>query len=425
MRMVNGIDWNRALAPRASKMRASEIRELLKLLDQPGIISFAGGIPDPNLFPYEVIRAAFVDLLSDREKAAQPLQYSTSEGYPPLRRWIASHMATLGVPCEIDNIVVTSGSQQALDFLGKLFLGANHTALVMAPTYLGALQAFNPYEPRYDRLDDAPNGTPAWAYRTRAEAAGGRVAMAYVVPDFANPTGETLDIEARQRLLKLASELDIPLIEDGAYQELRYEGVPLPSCLSLDVRRSEHIDRTRTVYCGTFSKTVAPGLRIGWICAARELVQKIVLTKQGADLHSATLNQMVMARVGELGYAAQVSKVADAYAKRRDAMLDALDRHMPPGMSWTKPQGGMFIWATLPPEIDGAALLAEALRSEGVAFVPGAAFFFDGSGRNTIRLNFSLQSEPVMDEGLRRLGALIRRQPGVGATRIHGRKTMK
>lgn len=425
MAALNGIQWDVALAPRASMMRASEIRELLKLLDQPGIISFAGGIPDPDLFPREAIRTAYVDLLSPGEKAAQALQYSVSEGYPPLRRWIASHMTVLGVPCEVENIVVTSGSQQALDFLGKLFLSANDTALVAAPTYLGALQAFNPYEPRYDRIDDALNGAPARIYRARAEAAGGRVSMAYIVSDFANPTGETLDVAARQRLLELAIELGIPLIEDGAYQELRYEGVPLPSCLSLDVQRSGHIDRTRTAYCGTFSKTVAPGLRIGWICAARELVQKIVLTKQGADLHSATLNQMVMGRVVECGYAAQVSKVVGAYAKRRDAMLVALDRYMPPGMSWTRPQGGMFIWATLPPEIDGAALLAEALRSESVAFVPGAAFFFDGSGRNTIRLNFSLQSEPAMDEGLRRLGALIRRQLDVGATRIRGRKITK
>lgn len=414
MAAMSGIDWDAALAPRASVMHASEIRELLKLLDQPGIISFAGGIPDPDLFPQEDIRAAYVDLLTDQAKAAQTLQYSISEGYPPLRRWIASDMAARGVPCEIDNIVITSGSQQGLDFLGKLFLGANDTALVTAPTYLGALQAFNPYEPRYDRLDDAANGTPAGAYRARAEAAGGRVAMAYVVPDFSNPTGETLDLAARHRLVDLAHALGIVLVEDAAYQALRYEGVPLPSCLSLDVQRSGHMDQARTAYCGTFSKTIAPGLRIGWICAARDLVQKIVLAKQAADLHSPTLNQMVMARVLECGYAAQVSKITRAYAKRRDAMLAALGRHMPWGTRWTTPQGGMFIWVTLPPGIDGAVLLAEALHLEGVAFVPGSAFFFDGSGRNTIRLNFSLQSEAIMDEGLYRLGRLIRRQSQAG-----------
>jgi DNA-binding transcriptional MocR family regulator len=281
------IDWEKAFATRAAGMRASEIRELLKLLEQPDILSFAGGIPDPALFPSEAISEAYASILADPQLSAAALQYSVSEGYLPLRRWLVGQMARLGVPCDVDNIVITSGSQQGLDFLGKLFLSPGDTALVMAPTYLGALQAFNAYEPRYDTLNLDEGAPVPGAYRDAAQAAGGRVAMAYVVPDFANPTGETLDEGARSHLLDLINELNIPLIEDAAYEALRFEGEPVTSCLALDLQVCGSIDRSRVVYCGTFSKTIAPGLRVGWICAARDLVHKIVLAKQSADLHSA------------------------------------------------------------------------------------------------------------------------------------------
>lgn len=406
----NGMVWERAFSSRTKGIHASEIRELLKLLERPEIISFAGGIPDPALFPNEAIAEAYARILADPETAPQALQYSVSEGYAPLRQWIAAHMGRLGVECAIENIVITSGSQQGLDFLGKLFLSPGDTALVTAPTYLGALQAFNAYEPRYDLLSlGQSNMTPA-AHRQQAEANGARVALAYVVPDFANPTGETLTEDMRFRLLDLATELDIPLIEDAAYQALRFEGEPVPSCLALDIKRSGHIEHSRVVYCGTFSKTIAPGLRIGWICAARDLVHKVVLCKQAADLNSANINQMVMHRVAGRLYDKQVEKIVLAYSTRRDAMLDALDRHMPEGIEWTRPGGGMFIWVTFPEGLDGSELLAAALKEEQLAFVPGAAFFFDGSGRNRIRLNYSLRSEDVIEEGVRRLGRLIARR---------------
>lgn len=397
------------LASRSSRMKASEIRELLKLLDQPDIISFAGGIPDPALFPSAEIGAAYGAVLADGAQGPGSLQYSVSEGYLPLRRWIAGHMGRLGVPCEAGNILITSGSQQGLDFIGKLFLSAGDTALVTAPTYLGALQAFNPYQPRYDRLDLAGNATPAY-YRDAAAAAGGRVALAYVVPDFANPTGETLPEADRLRLLDVAHELGIPLVEDAAYQALRYGGEALAPLQALDIARTGSMERSRVLYCGTFSKTIAPGLRVGWICAAQEVIGKLVLVKQAADLHSATLNQMVMHRVAEAVYDAQVARLAAAYGRRRDTLLAALARHMPPGVAWTRPEGGMFVWVTLPAHLDGAALLAAALREERVAFVPGGAFFADGSGANTLRLNFSLQSEAAIEEGMARLGRLIARQ---------------
>ena len=401
------IDWDKAFAGRAEGMSASEIRELLKVLDQPDIISFAGGIPDPALFPSDVLRSAFATILSDPELGPKSLQYSVSEGYLPLRRWIAERMTSTGAPCEVENVIITAGSQQGLDFIGKLFLSPRDTALVTAPTYLGALQAFNAYEPRYDvlRLEDG-NRTPD-AYREAAAAAGGPVALSYVVTEFANPTGESLSLAARQRLLDLAAEIDIPVVEDAAYEALRFEGEALPSCLGLDIARTGSIERSRVIYCGTFSKTIAPGLRVGFVCAARNLVQKLVLAKQAADLHSATLNQIVMHQVVEAIYDRQIPKLVAVYGKRRDAMLAALARHMPEGVSWTRPQGGMFIFLTLPVGFDGAELLAQSLKQVRIAFVPGSAFFADGSGANSIRLNYSLQSEATIEEGIARLGRLI------------------
>jgi DNA-binding transcriptional MocR family regulator len=403
------IDWESLYATRAGRMRASEIRELLKVLEEPDIISFAGGIPDPALFPSDAVREACAAIFGNPELGRQALQYSTTEGYLRLRRWIAEYMGRRGVPCDVENIVITSGSQQGLDFLGKLLLSAGDTALVTAPTYLGALHAFNAYEPRYDTLhfrDDMPS---ARAYQHAAQAAGGRVAFAYVVPDFANPSGETVSERDRARLLDLTNALGVPLIEDAAYEALRFEGEPVPACLALDVQRHGHIDRSRVIYCGTFSKTISPGLRVGWICANRALIHKLVLVKQAADLHSAPLNQMVMHRVAQAVYEEQIGKIMATYSKRRDAMLAALERHMPAGVSWTRPEGGMFVWVTLPASLDGADLLAMALREERVAFVPGGAFFADGSAKNTMRLNYSLSSEAVIDEGVQRLGRLVAR----------------
>lgn len=391
-------------ASRMSRMKASEIRELLKLLDQPDILSFAGGIPDPALFPADAFfEACGVALAPDKQ--AQALQYSVSEGYLPLRQWLAEHMAGLGVPCSPDNILITSGSQQALDYLGKMFLSVGDTALVGAPTYLGALAAFNAYEPRYDQLSPEGNRT-AESY---AEAAGaGRVKFAYLSPDFANPTGETLDLAGRERLLALADELDCAVIEDAAYQALRYDGEPVPTMLSLEIARKGSLEDCRTVYCGSFSKTLAPGLRLGWVVAAQPVISRMVLLKQAADLHTATLNQMAVHQVASTMFEEHCAGLRKVYGGRRDAMLAALAEHMPEGVSWTRPEGGMFIWVTLPEGVEGSKLLARTIETERVAFVPGAPFFADGSGTNTIRLSFSNSSEADIAEGIARLGRLLR-----------------
>ncbi|WP_181165279.1 MULTISPECIES: PLP-dependent aminotransferase family protein [unclassified Mesorhizobium] len=395
------------LASRSSRMKASEIRELLKLLDQPDIISFAGGIPDPALFPAEAIRDAYADVLGGGEAGAA-LQYQVSEGYLPLRRWIAGQMGKLGVACEEANIFITSGSQQALDYIGKLLLSPGDTALVTWPTYLGALQAFNAYEPRYDRLrPEGGNMTPD-AYRAAAAANGGRVKFAYLVPDFANPTGNTLDRQQREAVLDLAGELDIAIVEDAAYRALRYDGEGVPPILALDCARSGGIDKARTLYCGSFSKILSPGMRVGWVCAPRHVVEKLVLMKQASDLHSPSINQMVMHRAAEAVFEAQVEKLIGAYRERRDGLLGALAANMPEGVTWSRPEGGMFVWVTLPEGADATALLARSVKEARVAFVPGSAFFADGTGRNTLRLSFTLADRRAVTEGIPRLAALLK-----------------
>ncbi|NKN36297.1 PLP-dependent aminotransferase family protein [Agrobacterium sp. a22-2] len=399
------LNWDHIFATRSTRMRASEIRELLKLLDQPDIISFAGGIPDPKLFPDGEFKAAYADIFAG-EQVGAALQYSVSEGYKPLREWLRGEMQKLGIACSVDNIFITSGSQQALDYLGKLFLSPKDTALVNWPTYLGALQAFNAYEPNYDQLTLTGNRTPD-SYRATAQNLGGEVKFAYTSADFSNPTGESVDLAGRKRLLDLGDELDIALIEDAAYQSLRYDGEAIPPILALDIARKGSIEDTRTIYCGSFSKTLAPGLRVGFVVANMTVIRKLVLMKQAADLHSSTINQMAIAYVAERHFEAQVAKIRLAYSARRDAMLAALDRYMPAAAVWTKPEGGMFIWVTLPEGMDGAELLERSIRTEKVAFVPGQAFFADRSGANTLRLSFSCANEEMIEEGIKRLGRLI------------------
>ncbi|HWE20200.1 MAG TPA: PLP-dependent aminotransferase family protein [Hyphomicrobiaceae bacterium] len=385
-------------------MAASEIRELLKVLDRPGIVSFAGGIPDPALFPIAEAKTAYAAVLGS---VSNGLQYSVSEGYLPLRQWIARHMGTLGVPCDADNIVVTCGSQQGLEFLGRLLLSPGDTALVTAPTYLGALQAFSGCEPRYDQLRPEDGNRTSASYADAARGAGGAVKLAYVVPSFANPTGETLSLAARERLLDLAGALDVPVIEDAAYVMLQLEGEPVPSMLALEIERRGSIESSRAIYCGTFSKVLAPGLRVGWIVAPKALIRRLVLIKQASDLNSATINQMVMHRMAEAAFDAQVERARAHYRRRRDWLLAALERHMPAGVTWTRPHGGLFVWVTLPEGADAAGLLQRSLEEAGVAFVPGGAFYFDGRGRNTLRLSYSLPGEAEIDRGIARLAALM------------------
>ena len=393
------LDWADRFSARMDRVRASEIRELLKLLDQPDILSFAGGIPDPGLFPAERIQADYAGVLADPLLAGQALQYSVSEGYRPLREWIADRMTRDGMPCAPDNIMLTAGSQQALDLIGKLFVGPGDAVVVARPTYLGALQAFNAYQPAYR---DLPEGA-----LTGGAVNLPRGALGYFVPDFANPTGVSLTLDEREALLDLAASLDMTLVEDAAYRELRFEGEPIPTLLSLDIARSGGIESARTLFLGTLSKTLSPALRIGWVCAPRAVIEKLVLLKQGADLHVSTINQMVACRAVSDGYDQHLHRLRGAYGQKARVMLAALERTMPRGVTWSRPEGGMFVWIDLPEGIDGAALLARAIAEERVAFVPGAPFFAEVEKTNAIRLSYSLPTDAQIEEGVGRLARLI------------------
>ncbi|UJW86928.1 aminotransferase-like domain-containing protein [Devosia sp. SL43] len=385
------------LSARARSMKASEIRELLKLVGRPSMISFAGGIPDPGLFNVALFQDAWREAFSGPSIAREALQYSTTEGYPPLRQWLADHMTSLGVPAEADNILITSGSQQGLDLIGKLLLDKGSAVATHRPTYLGALQAFSAFEPTFSSID-APQPVGDAAAR-----------LLYLVPDFANPTGLTMSRAARRAALEQAQILNAVIVEDAAYTALRYDGETVPPIAALDAATAGSIEGTRTLYCGTFSKTLSPGLRVGWISGPKALIRKLAMLKQGADLHTASFNQMVMHQVAMAGFDTQVERIRAVYRTRRDAMLAALDRHAPLGVRWKRPEGGMFIWLELPEHIDAANLLKQAIRRD-IAFVPGGAFFPDGSGRNTLRLSFSLSDEAQIEVGIFKLCELIGQQ---------------
>ena len=380
------------LSTRALTVKASELRELLKLVSRPSMTSFAGGIPDPALFNVGLFQDAYRQTFAGPSIAREALQYSTTEGYLPLREWIAGRMAAMGVACGPDNILITGGSQQGLDLIGKLMLDAGDTVATARPTYLGALQAFSAYQPTFEALD-APRATcPA--------------KLIYLVPDFANPTGETMTLKARHAALQQADAMGALIVEDAAYSALRYDGQDLPAIAALDQARTGNIESTRTLYCGTFSKTLSPGMRVGWICGPAPLIRRLVLLKQGADLHTATINQIIIHHAAVDSFDAQVTRIRSVYRTRRDAMLGALQRYAPEGVHWTQPEGGMFVWVTLPGHIDAGELLKQALRAD-IAFVPGSAFFPDGSGTNTMRLSFSLCDEAQIEGGIYKLCQLV------------------
>jgi len=405
--------WRERYAQRTEQMRSSLIRELLKLTQRPEVISFAGGLPAPELFPVKEFEQASCKIL--QEKGPQALQYSTTEGYPPLREFIVEKMGRYGIKATVDNVLITQGSQQGLDLIGKIFLDPGDTVLLEAPSYLGAIQAFTAYQARYTTvpIDDEGMRVDLVA----EELKKGRPKFIYVLPNFQNPAGVTLSEERRERLVVLANEYGVPLIEDDPYGELRYEGDHMPPLMVLDDRHLSKISEGKAnvegffegnvIYISTFSKTLAPGLRLGWVVAPLEVVGRLVQAKQGADLHTTTLTQVLAYEVVRTGFLdGHVREIRKVYRERRDVMLEAMGEHFPEGVRWTRPQGGLFLWVTVPEEIDTAELLREAVE-ENVAFVPGFAFFADGRGHNTMRLNFSNAQPEMIREGIRRLGKVI------------------
>jgi len=397
--------WDHRYAQRTQRMGSSAIRELLKLTEKPEIISFAGGLPAPEVFPLEEFRAACGRVL--RDYGAQALQYSTTEGFFPLRELIARHAARYGIEVTPDNVFITSGSQQALDLLGKIFINPGDRILVESPTYLGALQAWNAYGAEYVPVPMDEHGMRTDALE---EALRAGPKFIYVLPNFQNPTGVTLSRERRQQLIELADQYGVPIVEDDPYGQLRYEGDHLPSVVVLDgqYRNDCHpCYRGNVIYLSTFSKILAPGLRLAWVIAPPEVIRKLVQAKQGADLHTATFNQLVAYEVAHGGFLDRhIQRIRDVYRERRDVMLAAMDRCFPPGVDWTQPEGGLFLWGILPDTMKSADVLKAAIE-EKVAFVPGQPFFPCGGGHNTMRINFSNASPENIRTGIARLGNVL------------------
>lgn len=408
--------WEYRYAHRTQKMGSSVIRELLKLTEQPDIISFAGGLPAPEVFPVKEFKEACNIVLETM--GAQALQYSTTEGYTPLREMIARHTGRYGIKVGAGNIAITSGSQQALDFIGRLFLNRGDYIVVESPTYLGALQAWNAYGAQYISVPSDENGMIVDELE-KALRIGPK--FIYVLPNFQNPSGSTMTLERRQKLVEIADHYGVPIIEDDPYGQLRFEGEHLPSVAVLDSRYRED-NGTYTgnvIYLSTFSKLLAPGLRLAWVIAPEQVIRKIVMTKQAADLHTATFNQIVAHQVAKGGFLDEHVKVIRAiYKERRDVMLETMDEIFPREVRWTRPQGGMFLWGILPDYMDAADLLKKAVDKK-VAFVPGAAFHPTGGGNNTMRINFSYSKPEVIREGITRLGLLLHEEVAKNARQKH------
>ena len=404
--------WTSRYAQRTKGIQSSAIRELLKFTQRPEVISFAGGLPASEVFPTERFREACCKVLET--KAHLALQYGATEGYEPLREMVARHIARYGIKAKSENVLITSGSQQALDLIGKLLINPGDRVLVEAPTYLGALQAFNVYGADYVSVPSDDDGLRSDLLE--APLRSGPKFM-YVLPNFQNPGGTTLSEGRRHELVLLADKYGIPIVEDDPYGQLRYEGEHLTPLVGLDrdnLRRDQGYSIGNVLYLSTFSKTLAPGLRLGWIVAPPEVIAKLVQLKQGADLHTSTFVQMVAYEVARDNFLDEhVKVIRRVYRERRDVMLQALTQYFPPEVQWTRPQGGLFLWVTLPEGADAQRLFEAAVR-ENVAFVPGDCFYAPNghrdAGKRHMRLNFSAARPDQIQEGIRRLSIAVKQQ---------------
>lgn len=394
--------WTDHFAERTARMKVSAIRELLSVAARPEIISFAGGLPASDLLPLEEVAAATEKLLRKYQHSA--LQYGPTEGFQPLREQIVEMYRARGVQITTDNVLLLSGSQQGLDFVGRLFVDEGDPVLVEAPTYVGALQAWWPYAPRFLTLPTDTNGMLVEQMDTLEP-----FKFVYLLPNFQNPSGITLSEERRHAVVDTIHQRGSLIIEDDPYRELRYSGEDIPSLVEIEGRKlgADWNERGRVIHFGTFSKTLAPGLRIGWAVAPSPVIRQMVLAKQGADLHTSTLTQMIVSElVAENTIQNNVPRLRAVYRERRDAMLESLDQYLGSQGTWTRPDGGLFLYLKLSDEIDTQALLQRALEVQ-VAYVPGSAFYVDGQGTHELRLNFSCTAPDRIREGIRRLASLI------------------
>jgi 2-aminoadipate transaminase len=391
------MNWN--LAQRAEKMNPSVIREILKVTEKPGIISFAGGLPSPQTFPIDAMREASERVLRDDGKAA--LQYAASEGYAPLREWVAQDLLKQGMHVSPDQVLITTGSQQGLDLVAKILIDAGSRILVETPTYLGALQAFTPMEPNVVSVDSDDHGVDAADLRAKVGNGADKARFVYLLPNFQNPTGRTMTEERRAAVAQVAIESGLPIIEDNPYGDLWFDAPPAPS---LSSRHPEG-----SVYLGSFSKILAPGLRLGYLVAPTALYPKLLQAKQAADLHTPSFNQRVVAEVLKDGFIERhVPTIRALYKQQCEAMLAALDREMAGlGLTWNRPVGGMFLWVQLPKGLKAVPLLEKAV-AKGVAFVPGFAFYAGDANESTLRLSFVTATVDQINTGMKALAAAIR-----------------
>jgi len=391
------MNWN--LARRAEKMNPSVIREILKVTEKPGIISFAGGLPSPLTFPIDAMREASERVLRDDGKAA--LQYAASEGYAPLREWVAQDLLKQGMRVDPDQVLITTGSQQGLDLVAKILIDAGSRILVETPTYLGALQAFTPMEPVAVSVNSDDHGVDPADLRAKVGTGADKARFVYLLPNFQNPTGRTMTEERRAAVAQVAVESGLPIIEDNPYGDLWFDEQPAPS---LSSRHPEG-----SVYLGSFSKILAPGLRLGYLVAPKALYPKLLQAKQAADLHTPSFNQRVVAEVLKDGFIDRhVPTIRALYKQQCEAMLAALDREMAGlGLSWNRPVGGMFLWVQLPQGLKAIPLLDKAVE-KGVAFVPGSAFYAGAANENSLRLSFVTATVDQINTGMAALAAAIR-----------------
>ncbi|GAB4374938.1 MAG: PLP-dependent aminotransferase family protein [Spirochaetales bacterium] len=384
------------LASRTSRMGASAIREILKVVSAPGMVSLAGGIPAKESFPMEIMEELFSRVL--RRYGSSAFQYDLTEGFPPLREALVPFLAERGIRTDASRILVTTGSQGVLDGVAKILISPGDGIAVEAPTYLGAIQAFNPYEPRYVRMETDEEGVVPESLEEvlRTE----KVKFVYLVPTFQNPTGKTLSLKRRKKIARIIRRYQALLVEDDPYSMLRYRGEPLPPIYTF---APEH-----TLYISTLSKVFAPGLRIGFFLAPPPLDRWLVLAKQGVDLHTSTLNQALAAEYITGGYLSrQVPRIVSLYAPRQQAMLEAMGKYFPSSFTWTLPEGGMFIWAEGPRELDLEQVYYRAVE-RNVAYVPGKFFFTEpGEGISTMRLNFTCSDVPTLERAIQTLGVVL------------------
>lgn len=399
------MNWDTLFAERTKQMKRSTVREILKLTARPEVISFAGGLPAPELFPVERIREATDTVLAERGR--EVLQYSTSEGMPELRDLIAKRLSTGGFRIPPENILITSGSQQALDMIARIFLNEGDRALVENPTYVGMLTSWKPFNPHFSAVPTDADGMCVDDLEAMLDEPH---KIMYAIPTFQNPQGTTLSRQRREKLADLLVKHNLLFVEDDPYGELRYSGEPVPSLLQLEAEaRGAATPEGCVMYCGTFSKILTPGMRIGWVAAAFPVIDKLVQVKQATDLHTSTINQFVTYEVArdEAFLNEHIAMLRDVYRSRRDLMLATMDEHFPQEVTWTRPEGGLFLMVTLPPGLDAAEILKQALAHD-VAFVPGDGFFIGDTGHNTFRLNYSNARPEMIVEGIRRLGVVLK-----------------